>query len=146
MNLRAFFARGARSAGTTHVPRSHRLPGELLAESAPSGGRARRARGNDAYPSTCSRKPPDFFRWQRVCGATDAAATRANGNADDDHFGDAADLAVWQLLNILGGELRAVVADEQRRRIGEGFTRSLQGRTPFQAPFTVVRAGPPISP
>jgi hypothetical protein len=38
----------------------------------------------------------DFLAWQRGLGSTDAAATRANGNADNDVDVDAADLAVWR--------------------------------------------------
>jgi hypothetical protein len=37
----------------------------------------------------------DFLAWQRGLGSTDAAATRANGNADNDADVDADDLAAW---------------------------------------------------
>ena len=38
----------------------------------------------------------DFLRWQRNLGATGAAATLANGNANGDGVIDAADLAIWR--------------------------------------------------
>ncbi len=39
----------------------------------------------------------NFLRWQRGLGATGAAATLGNGNANGDGVVDAADLAVWKL-------------------------------------------------
>jgi hypothetical protein len=38
----------------------------------------------------------DFLRWQRGLGATGAAATVANGNANGDNVIDGADLAIWR--------------------------------------------------